>query len=153
MNTAQNKSARSWVVVDASLILRLLIDELGSAEAQALWESWKKQRAIVAAPTLLVYEVVNGLHQALRHNALTDSELTDALQTFAGFPVRYHEPLGLASRASELARESGLQATYDSFYIALAESLQGEFWTGDQKLHDRLHQRLPRLRSLWADHL
>jgi len=138
-------------VVDASLVLRLLIDEPGSVKAQALWESWKAQRAIVAAPTLLVYETVNGLHQAFRQSVLTEGELTEALQAFMRFPIRYHEPIGLATRASELARELGLQATYDSFYIALADSLQGEFWTGDQKLYDRIYERVPFVKSLWTD--
>lgn len=151
MSIAQPRSARPLIVIDASLVLRLLIDEPGSEEAQALWESWKTQRAIVSAPTSLIYEVANGLHQAFRQNVLTERELTAALQAFVHFPVRYHDPLGLVPRAVELSRELGLQATYDSFYIALAESLQGEFWTGDQKLYNHVHERIPFVKSLWAD--
>jgi len=150
VSVAQRKSARPLIVVDASLVLRLLVDEPGSARVQSLWESWKEQRAVAVAPTLLVYEVVNGLHQAWRQDLLAESELIGALQTFASFPLRYYEPPPLAGRASELARGLGLQATYDSFYLALAESLQGEFWTGDQKLYDRVHKRVPFARSLWV---
>ncbi len=136
------------MVVDASLVLRLLIDEPGSAQAQALWQGWRGQRAVVAAPTLLVYETVNGLHQAWRRDILGAEALQEALEVFAGFPVRYHGPRRLANRAWTLARELGLEATYDTFYLALAEVLKAEFWTGDRRLYTRVRGRVPAVRAL-----
>jgi len=139
------------VIVDASLAVRLVIDEPGSAEAQAKWTEWKQEQVSIAAPTLLVYEAVNGLHQAWRGGFLTADELTQSLVLLIGFPIRYHEPLSLANRATQLARDLQLGATYDSFYIALAEALRCEFWTGDKRLYNNIHKRVTFVRSLWED--
>jgi predicted nucleic acid-binding protein len=140
------------VVVDASLVLRLLIDQPGSTEAQARWDAWKQERVRVEAPTLLIYEVVNRLHRAWVHEVLTIDELTTNLEILIDFPIRYHEPLRLASRASQRARDLEAGASYDSFYIALAETLHCEFWTGDQRLYSNARSKRMRfVRSIWED--
>jgi predicted nucleic acid-binding protein len=137
------------VVVDASLVLRLLIEEPGSVEAQSRWAEWKKERASIEAPTLLVYEAVNRLHQAWVHRLLTDGELTTSVELLLSLPIRYHEPLSLVSRVTEVARDLRAGAAYDSFYIALAEALQCEFWTGDKRLYNSAHDKMAFVRSIW----
>lgn len=40
----------------------------------------------------------------------------------------------LAPRAIELAAEFAVRASYDFHYLALAEALGGQLWTGDDRL-------------------
>jgi len=138
-------------VVDSSLILRLLIDEPGSAQAQAQWAVWKRERADIAAPALLIYETVNALHQSWRHKLLATDEVMQAVAILMSFPIRYYRSLHIADRAAELARELQMGATYDGFYIALAETLPYEFWTGDRRLYHNVHKRFDFVRSFWDD--
>jgi len=74
------------VVVDASLVLRLVIDEPGSVAVQALWEAWKENRTFIAAPTLLIYEAVNGLHRAWKGGWLTVDEVKESITLLIASP-------------------------------------------------------------------
>jgi predicted nucleic acid-binding protein len=48
-----------------------------------------------------------------------------------------------------VARDLRAGAAYDSFYIALAEALQCEFWTGDKSLYNNAHDKMAFVRSIW----
>jgi predicted nucleic acid-binding protein len=137
------------VVVDASLVLRLVIDEPGSLAAQALWEAWKENRTSIAAPTLLIYEAVNGLHRAWKGGWLTVDEVKESITLLIRFPIHYYSPQELADRAAQLARDFQLEATYDTFYMALAEMLNCEFWTGDRRLYNAVQRKAKFVHSIW----
>lgn len=54
----------------------------------------------------------------------------------------------LLKRGFEIAARHRLPAAYDSMYLALAEHLQCEFWTLDQKLINILDGALPSIRHI-----
>jgi predicted nucleic acid-binding protein len=137
------------VVVDASLVLRLVIDEPGSVAVQALWEAWKENRTFIVAPTLLIYEAVNGLHRAWKGGWLTVDEVKESITLLIRFPIHYYSPQELADRAAQLARDFQLEATYDTFYLALAEMLNCEFWTGDRRLYNAVQRKAKFVHSIW----
>ena len=49
--------------------------------------------------------------------------------------LELHQPTHLYNRALELASRLGLGATYDSHYLALAETLGCDLWTADEKFY------------------
>ncbi|MCL6560570.1 MAG: type II toxin-antitoxin system VapC family toxin [Firmicutes bacterium] len=48
----------------------------------------------------------------------------------------------LHQSALEWAAHLGLPATYDSYYLALADSLGCEFWTADERLYNTVKERV-----------
>lgn len=54
----------------------------------------------------------------------------------------------LSVRATELAHQFGLQATYDAYYLALAEREGCELWTSDTKMWRAVGGKFPWVRRL-----
>ena len=49
-------------------------------------------------------------------------------------------------RAWDLAKQLTQPNVYDSYYLALAELLDCEFWTAEERLFNTVKERLPRVR-------
>ncbi|MDW8099566.1 MAG: type II toxin-antitoxin system VapC family toxin [Anaerolineae bacterium] len=64
----------SSVCVDASFLLRMLLDEAVGPRADGLWEAWHREGRRLVAPTLLDYEVVNALHRYVAHRDLSSAD-------------------------------------------------------------------------------
>ncbi|MGI8553362.1 MAG: type II toxin-antitoxin system VapC family toxin [Dehalococcoidia bacterium] len=122
-------------VVDASLAVKWVLTEPYTSEAIALHDEWDRGGVRLLVPPLLTYEATNVVHQRVRRRQFTDAQAHRALAaliSLVGPYVRY--VLGLETRALEFARHFSLSATYDSQYLALAESADCEFWTADERL-------------------
>jgi len=125
--------ASNWICIDASLVVRLLIDT-ADEELPKQWREWQATGRRFAAPGLLFYEVANALYQYQRHGYLSAETSREALAAAASLPIQlYHDP-GLHESALRLAGKFDHGATYDAHYLALAEHLDGEFWTADRRL-------------------
>jgi len=62
--------------------------------------------------------------------------------------VRLLHPDGLHQRAWELAKQFNRPQVYDSHYLALAEILDLELWTGDERLYNAVQDKLSWVRWL-----
>ena len=131
-----------WICVDASLVIRLVADPADEA-VRRLWEGWDADGRLVAAPTLLYYEVTNGLFQYQRLGLLTSDAVQLAQQAALSLPISLHGQATLHRRALGLAGGLVLPATYDAHYLALAEALDAEFWTADKRLVHAVRETLP----------
>ncbi len=138
----------SPVCLDASFLLRLLLDGETASQADGLWEAWHREGRRLVAPTLLYYEVTNALHRYAAQGDL----LPDEVETLLGLALRLDvELIGdaeLHRRALQLARTLSLPTTDDAHYLALAERLDAEFWTADARLAQAVQDRLPRVHVL-----
>ena len=123
----------SWVCVDANLVIRLVV-EAKVESIRSLWERWDSEGRRVAAPTLLPYEVANGLYRYQKLGYLGPAEVQLAFKATLALPLELHGEADLHWRALEVAGRFALPAAYDAHYLALAELLEGEFWTGDGRL-------------------
>jgi predicted nucleic acid-binding protein len=132
----------SWICVDANLVLRLVVDPADEA-IQDLWEAWDSDRRQLAAPTLLYYEVANGLYRYRQLGYLSESAVQLALRAALALPLELHGEPDLHWRALDLAGKFSLAAAYDAHYLALAEMLGGEFWTADGRLARAVQPSLP----------
>jgi predicted nucleic acid-binding protein len=121
------------VCVDASIVVRLLIGPEDAA-VKHLWDSWSKQEAHLVAPTLLYYEVANGLYRQQKAGLLRPESAGEALDIALALPVELIGDGDLHRRACELATAYRLPAAYDAHYLAVAERLGVELWTADARL-------------------
>lgn len=121
-----------FVVVDASLALKWLVDEEDSDKAHALLEAWDDAGIRPTAPGFLPTEVTNALHRRVLRGALTVEEAVVLIESLS-VRVELQEVPGIHSRALELASELGQGAAYDCHYLALAEALECELWTADER--------------------
>lgn len=133
----------SWVCVDANMVVKLVVEEVYSPEARALWRGWIQTGLDIAAPPLLRYEVTSVLRKHVVRNLRTTAESRQALEQALAFEINYLEPPNFHQRAFELAERLNRPATYDSHYLALAEYLGCEFWTADERLVNAAHDTFP----------
>lgn len=134
--------SNSPVCVDASFVVRLLQSQ-GETRAIRLYRSWKESGRLLAAPTLLYYEVANALHRyAVLGYLRPDGVETLMRQAFRLGISLYGDP-ALHLDALQMARDLGLPAVYDAHYLALARHLGAEFWTADGRLFRAVQGRVP----------
>ena len=124
-----------FVVVDASLAVKWLIEEDDSDKAHAILRSWDNQNKVRAAPYIMLFEVANVLHRRVVGGALSVGQSTFLMEQLLGAQLELHHPTGLHTRALELASLLGQGAVYDAHYLALAEILDCEYWTADQRFY------------------
>ena len=120
-------------MVDASLAFKWLVKEIYTAEANDLGRLWNGQGMRIAAPYLMPVEVTNALHQRVVRGDLTLEAATQRMESLLSSGLELHQPPDLHGRALELASQLDQGAAYDAHYLALAESLNCELWTADEK--------------------
>ena len=122
-----------FVVVDASLALKWLVEEEHSDQAHAILQSWESQDMTRATPHLMPFEAANALHQRVVRGELTVEAAADLIESLLLSRIELHEAPGLHRRALELANRLDQGAAYDAHYLALAEFLDCELWTADKR--------------------
>ena len=132
----------SWLCVDANLVIRLVADPADES-IQSLWEQWSSGRRQLAAPTLLYYEVANALYRYQQLGFIGTAAVQLAFKAALALPLELHGEPELHWRALELANRFSLPAAYDAHYLALAELLEGEFWTANGRLAREVESSLP----------
>ena len=133
----------SPICVDASLVVRLVQSTTSDSPTVRLWKGWYEDGRPIIAPSLLYYEVSNALHRYVVMGELLVEEAADALEAALGIQINVYWDGDLSRRALQLAESLSLSATYDAHYLALAERLGADFWTGDQKLVRAVQHDLP----------
>jgi predicted nucleic acid-binding protein len=121
-------------VIDASVVVRWLLDDDFSAAARKLATAPTQY----IAPELLLSETANALWKAHRAEAVP---LADAAEFLTRLPRRVEFPHtgNLIPEAFRIAAALN-HPTYDCLYLALAEHLDLPFLTLDKRLHGRVAQ-------------
>lgn len=139
----------SLVCVDASMVIKLVVAEPGSDQADRLWESWIQAETTVLAPSLLNYEMTAILRKKTSRGELSPDVADRALA--AAFSLDIETVAfshALHHRALELARQFDRPTAYDAHYLALAEAEDCEFWTVDRRLYNSVQNRFSLIRWL-----
>ena len=118
-------------MVDASLVVKWLLEEEDSQEARRLSEHWSSTGIQPAAPRLLIYEIANTLHLKVRRGQTRIEDASNAFADLIAFKIELIDMESIHVRAIEIAAHLSQGAVYDSHYLALAEHLDCEFWTAD----------------------
>lgn len=98
------------------------------------------------APVLLAAEASNALYRSVIRGVLPLSQARSALTTIFGSGLQLIETVELPDRSMVLAERLDRAATYDCYFLALAESLDCELWTGDERFYNGVRYREPRVR-------
>ena len=122
------------LVLDASVAVKVVIEEEFTNRARALIENIRRDRRLLFGPPHLASEVTNAIHQKLARRSITEAEADQALNQFLELPIHTFVTPQLYTRASLFARANGLNSTYDSLYVILAQMLDAELWTDDRQL-------------------
>lgn len=134
------------VVVDASLAFKWLVKEDRSDEARAISRSWASQGVRTAAPYLMPVEVANALHRRVVQRELALEDAGRLLETLLASGIELRESPALHMRAMEIASELNQGAVYDSHYLALAQILDCDLWTADEKFFKAARQAADNIR-------
>ncbi len=132
------------MVVDASVLLRAIFeDEEGHEQALALIKDQAFGAVSLIAPTLLSYEVANGVLMALQGKrparTLSQQDAENILRQLQELGIRLE-----AVSSQELVRVAQRHrcTAYDAAYLALAEREKVPFITGDRLLYNAVRTKL-----------
>ncbi len=129
------------IVIDASFVLNLVLPQQLQMQCTQLTQQWIETGNLLMAPTLLAYEVTSGLTKGVALRQLPLDKAKQALKQFETLGVELIEPTAaLQEQALDWTLQLGRTAAYDSFYIALADTTNAEFWTADSKLARAVNQ-------------
>lgn len=123
-----------WVVADSGTLLATAFNETVTPQAIALWKSWDDAGAQVAVPVLFKYELVAAVRKNVYRQIIQPGTAADVLAALLTREVHPMLDDALLRRAYELATLFNRPTAYDAQYLALAERLNCEFWTTDQRL-------------------
>ena len=119
--------------MDASLVVKWLVEEEDSRTAVALADSWYSSGMQPVAPPLMAIEVANALYRRVVRGELGVANAARLLENLLASGVELRDTPGLLARTLELSLQPRQGAVYDSHYLALAEALGCELWTADER--------------------
>ena len=126
-------SNSTTVCIDASVVLRYVLMP-DDAPIKKVWQAWASNETNLVAPSLLFYEVTNGLYQQEKNKYLSTETIWKSLEYSLDLPITLVNEKNLHLRAREIAIQYNLPATYDAHYLALAEWMDIDLWTADMRL-------------------
>lgn len=117
------------IVLDASVVAKLLVEEPGSTEARSL----VAEAASASAPDLLIAEVGNMLWRRVRAGTTPRDAVAELLRIVPAVVADLHPlcPLGPAALQIALRRDHPI---YDCLYLALAQREGLPLATADRRL-------------------
>jgi predicted nucleic acid-binding protein len=124
----------SAFVIDASIAVKWVVEEPGTAEALLL-----RQQAKLLAPDLLVAECANILWKKVRRNELLREEALVAAGLLQGAEIEFLPARPLFEAATRISIELDYPA-YDCLYLALAVENECRFVTADERFLRKLGQ-------------
>ena len=131
------------VVLDASVVGKLVFPEVDSDAAVTVVEELIAGGTALHAPGLLFVELANLGKKKVERGEGSAQDARALLAVAEGLGLTVWKVRELAPAALEIALETGCTA-YDGMYLALAEHVGGELITGDKELgKDLVSERLP----------
>jgi predicted nucleic acid-binding protein len=122
------------LVIDASIAVKWVVEEHGTAEALVL-----RQKAKLIAPELLIAECANILWKKVQRGELLKDEALLAARLLQGAEIELLPTRFLFEAATRISIEIDHPA-YDCLYLALALEKKCQFVTADERLLRKLQQ-------------
>lgn len=125
------------VIIDASVALKAILPNSLQRHCLALVQTFAEVQPV--APSLWAYETTSAISKAVHFEQLTEEEGRQALEQVDALGVRLFVPdLDQNRIAFDWTLRLKRASAYDSFYLALKQALDCDFWTADQKLFNAL---------------
>ena len=130
----------SPIVIDASIALRWLLPDPLSQACWVLFSQIVEAGMHITAPALWMCEMTSGLAKAVHFKVLSPDDARRGLLQIAELGVHLVSPDAEQNRqAFDWTLRLNRASAYDSYYLALAETLNCELWTADRRLYHASH--------------
>ncbi len=136
------------LVIDSNLLLASAFVEPHSPQARALLAKAVHAGDSFHAPALLQYEIVTVIRKAVHFGRINEAEGQSIKNLLLATEIKIHVNLDLINRGYELAQAFHLPRAYDTQYVALAEHLNCDFWTADERLFNSVRATFPSIHWL-----
>lgn len=124
----------SAVVLDASVIAKLLIKEEDSSKAAALFNYLYCEEKLIAEPNFLKIEIYSLARKKLTFKEINQPQAKKALTLFKKLNFNYFQAdPHLLDSSFKLAEKLDQPVIYDCLYLALAKIKKADFITADIK--------------------
>jgi predicted nucleic acid-binding protein len=133
---------RQTLVIDASLAIKAILPlaDQGHDILDKL-AGWHRERVRLVVPEIWLPEVVSIIRQAIDTHILSQAEGRIAIEDVFRVGVEViPSDQSLCQQALAWSERLGQSKAYGSFYLALAERLDADLWTSDQRLFNRTQQ-------------
>ncbi len=120
-------------VVDASVGVKLFLEEDGSPEAERLFTLAGTSAHALAVPELFFIECANVFRSRVHRRLMAAGTAHDAFGILRALPLQAVASADLAGEALDLALDHGL-SVYDAVYATLARRLAAPLVTADGRL-------------------
>ena len=140
----------SPVCVDASFMVKLVLPEPDSEQAEAAWASWLASGADVCAPALMPFEAASAIRKHVQRGLIASEPGAAALEAFSTLAqdIILAPAEDLHAAAWSLAARYNRPNLYDAYYVALAESLDCPLWSADDHLRRVMPDHAARIVAL-----
>jgi len=136
------------VVIDASVVLKwYLADEKYGQRALNLLEKYLSNELDIFAPSLLEYEVINGLIIAQKRGRIKEKMILEAVEGFVNLEINLRNLHFLYPKVWHYSKIYRLSA-YDASYLALADEEGISLITADEGLYSTVKKELKRVKWL-----
>ena len=130
------------LVIDASVVLKwYLTDEEYGEKALNLLTKYISNELDFLAPSLLEYEVVNGLIIAQKRGRIKEEKILLAIDGFMDLNIKLKDLSQLYPRVLYYCKIYN-RSVYDASYLAIAESEGVAMITGDKRLYNAVKEDL-----------
>jgi predicted nucleic acid-binding protein len=137
------------VVVDANILVAFgLADEPLHTQAKQILSAWQTTGEHLAAPRLFRSEITAVVRKVVYQQRMTPEQGRTMLAQLLIYPLEFHEDDMLLKEAYEFAVRFNRPRAYDTQYMALAERLNCEFWTADERLVNGTQEQFGHIRWL-----
>lgn len=137
------------VVIDANILIAFgLADEPLHTHAKEVLSAWQTANELLTAPRLFRSEITAVIRKAVYQQRMTIEQGRDMLSQLLAYPVEFHEDDALLKEAYELAARFNRPRAYDTQYMALAQRLNCDFWTADERLANSTQGQFSHIRWL-----
>lgn len=131
----------SFVVIDASFTLRAVLANPLAEKARNKLGEWDRDSLRLRSPGLWYYEVASALSKLVRFKELSWEQARTAMKLALDLQVELVTPDGTDYRAVwQWTEQLQRAASYDSFYLAVAEQANADLWTADKRLYNAVAQ-------------
>ncbi len=132
--SAQSKTLPA-IVVDANLGAGAVLAIKGLERIPELFARWAEEQRNLFAPELWRVETISVIRQHVFRKLITASQAHQAIDDLESLEVAvFSMNVALYHNALNWAGKIGQSRIYDSLYLSLAEDLNAEFWTADERL-------------------
>ena len=129
-------------VIDASVVLKwYLDDEEYGQRALSLLAKYVSEELDIIAPSLLEYEVINGLLIAQKRGRFKEEKILTAIEGFLNLEIKFLNLSHLYQKVLHYCKAYNCSA-YDASYLAVAENEGAGMITSDAGLYKAVKKDL-----------